>query len=175
MSIENFKNELPDYAKDIKLNLGVVLSEEGSPDLNQKQIMGIALASAYATRNMDVINATADQVAAHLSPEEINGIKVAATIMAMNNIYYRFTHSMDDQSYAALPAKLRMNMMANPGIDKITFELSSLAVSAINGCSKCMNAHATQIEKAGLSKQAIQSAVRIASVMHAAAVASEIR
>lgn len=174
MNLEQFKNALPDYAKDIKLNLSSVLTEAGSQDLSAKQIASIALASAYATRNPELIHAINEQAQTHLTAEELNGTKAAATIMAMNNIYYRFTHSMKDQSYSAMPAKLRMNVMANPGMDKLLFELSSLAVSAINGCGMCMNAHAAQLEKAQISKQAIQSAIRIASVMHAAAVASEI-
>lgn len=174
MNIETLKNELPDYAKDIRLNLGSVLSIEGAPDLSLKQIMSIALASAYATRNASVIHAAQNQASEHLSAEEVNAAKAAATMMAMNNVYYRFTHAMDDQAYNTMPAKLRMNVMANPGVDKLIFELSSLAVSAINGCGKCMNAHAMQLEKAGVSKQAIQSAVRIASVMQATAMGREI-
>ncbi|VVC76629.1 Alkyl hydroperoxide reductase AhpD [Aquicella siphonis] len=175
MNLENLKNELPDFAKDIKLNLSSVLSETGSPDLNQKQIDSIALASAYATRNTDVIAAATAHGSAGLTAEDIYAAKAAATIMAMNNVYYRFTHTMSDPDYAAMPAKLRMNVMATPGMDKILFELNSLAVSAINGCGKCMNAHAEQLEKSGTSKQAIQSAIRIASVIHAAALAREIR
>lgn len=175
MTIESLRNELPDFAKDIKLNLGSVLSEEGAPSLTQRQIISIALASAHAARNDNVINAMTHEAHSHLSPEEINGAKAAAVIMAMNNIYYRFTHTISDQSYAAMPAKLRMNIMADPGMDKIMFELASLAVSAINGCGMCMNAHAAMLEKAGIQKQGIQSAVRIASVIHAAALSMEIR
>jgi alkyl hydroperoxide reductase subunit D len=89
--------------------------------------------------------------------------------MAMNNIYYRFVHLVSDKSFASLPAKLRMNIIANPGIDKLDFELSCLAVSAINGCGMCIDAHAKTLEQAGISKLAIQSAVRIAAVLNAAA------
>lgn len=173
MTIDLIKNALPDYAKDIKLNLSTVLSPEGS-DLNEKQLIGIALAASYAARNRDLIGALQEQAQLHLSNEEINGIKAAATIMAMNNIYYRFTHSMTDNTYSTLPAKLRMNVMMNPGVDKVIFELCSLAVSAINGCSKCMNSHAAQLEKIEVSKLAIQTSIRIASVIYATAIASEI-
>lgn len=174
MNFEQLKNALPDYAKDIKLNLSAVLSEAGSPGLTQKQIMSIALASAYATRNEVVIAAATNEADNLLTPEEIQAAKSAAVIMAMNNIYYRFTHTMTDNSYATMPANLRMNVMANPGCDKISFELSSLAVSAMNGCGKCMNAHVGQLEKANVSKQGIQSAIKIASVMQAAAMAREL-
>lgn len=174
MNLEQLKTDYPDFAKDIKLNLGSILSETGAPGLTQKQIAGAALASAFAARNQDVITAITQFAETELTAEEINGIKAAATIMAMNNIYYRFTHSMADESYAAMPAGLRMTVMANPGIDKISFELAAIAVSVINGCSKCMNAHAAQLEKHGINKQAIQSTVRIASVINAAALAREI-
>lgn len=174
MNLEQLKSALPDYAKDIKLNLGSVLTETGAPGLNQKQILSIALTSAYATRNQEIISCANEQAQEALTPDEINAAKAAAVIMAMNNIYYRFTHAMTDSAYTSMPANLRMNVMANPGSDKISFELGSLAVSAMSGCGKCMNAHASQLEKAGVSKQGIQSAVRIASVIQAAAVAREI-
>ena len=95
-------------------------------------------------------------------------------IMAMNNIYYRFIHLASDKSYTSMPAKLRMNVIANPGIDKSNFELNCLAVSAINGCGMCMDAHAHELNKAGISKLAIQSTVRIAAVVNAVAQAMEI-
>jgi alkyl hydroperoxide reductase subunit D len=93
--------------------------------------------------------------------------------MAMNNVYYRFTHLVGDAEYQTLRAGLRMNAMANPGCDKIDFELCSLAVSAINGCGMCMDSHEKTLRKHGLSAQAIQSAARIAAVIHAAALTLE--
>lgn len=174
MSFEPLKNAMPDYAKDIKLNLGMVLTETGAPGLTQKQIFTIALTAAYATRNEEIISAAYEQAKEVLTENEIQASKAAAVIMAMNNVYYRFTHSVSDQDYASMPANLRMNVMMNPGGDKISFELGSLAVSALNGCGKCMSAHAMQLEKAGVNKQGIQSAVRIASVLNAAALAREI-
>lgn len=174
MNLDTLKNQLPDYAKDIRLNLSTVLSEEGSPDLTKNQITSLALAASYATRNPYLITLMQNQASQILSEVEINAMKTATTLMAMNNIYYRFTHSMQDESYTTMPAKLRMNGMMNHGIDKMMFELASLAVSAINGCGKCMNAHAAQLLEAGASKLAIQSAIRIASVIFAAAIAREI-
>ncbi|HEY3521104.1 MAG TPA: carboxymuconolactone decarboxylase family protein, partial [Rhodanobacteraceae bacterium] len=49
----------------------------------------------------------------------------------------------------------------------------SLAVSAINGCGKCMESHEKTLRKHEVSAQAIQSAVRIAAVIHAVAVTLE--
>ena len=104
-----------------------------------------------------------------LSPEALNAAKAAAAIMAMNNIYYRFTHLVDAPDYKTLPAKLRMNVMAKPGVDKADFELWSLAVSAINGCGMCMDSHEKIVRSAGLTVDAIQAAIRIAAVVHAVA------
>lgn len=174
MSIELLKSKLSDSAKDIKLNLSAVLNEDGTSDLNKKQINLIALASAYSTRNKEVIDSIHAEVSSDLSETEINAAKSAATIMAMNNVYYRFVHLATDKSFSTLPTKLRMNVIGNPGIDKLDFELSCLAVSAINGCGMCIDAHANELTKAGVSKVAIQSAVRIASVLNAAAVGVEI-
>ncbi|MHB1221109.1 MAG: carboxymuconolactone decarboxylase family protein [Gammaproteobacteria bacterium] len=172
--MKNIKNKLADYAKDIKLNLSTVLTEDGAPDLTQKQITMTALASAFASKNRELIDALLADNQEQLSTVEINGVKAAATIMAMNNIFYRFLHLTTDKSYSSLPAKLRMNVMASPGIEKIDFELCSLAVSAINGCGMCIDSHTQMLEKAGASKLGIQSAIRIASVIHAASFALEL-
>lgn len=173
MSLQKLKDSFGEHAKDIKLNLGSVLTEEGAPDLKQNQIYGIALASAYATKNAAVIAAVLHE-AQTLSAEEIHAAKAAVTIMAMNNIYYRFTHLVSDKEIIKLPAKLRMNVIGQPGIAKADFEMMSLAVSAINGCGMCMDAHVHEVSKAGVSKIGIQSAVRIAAVINAAAQAVSI-
>ena len=172
MSIQALKNQLGDYAKDTKLNLGSVLSEEGAPDLKLNQIFGIALASAYSTRNDAVIAAVQEDAASVLSPAEVSAAKSAATIMAMNNVYYRFVHLVGDKEYGKLPAKLRMNVIGAPGIEKVDFELYSLAVSAINGCGMCMDAHVHEVTKAGIGRTGVQSCIRIASVINAAAQAA---
>lgn len=169
MNIESLRNELPDYAKDIKLNLGTILTPEGAAELSQKQIALIALASALATKNEKLIDAINDTANSHLTESELNSAKSATTIMAMNNIYYRFIHLVSDKSFGSLPAKLRMNVIGNPGIHKVDFELSCLAVSAINGCGMCIDAHTHELSQHGVSQLAIQSAIRIASVINATA------
>ncbi len=174
MSIEQLRSNLADHAKDIKLNLSVIFLPENMPDLTIKQIHLVALACAFATKNSNVIEAILTDASDHLSPVEINAAKSAATIMAMNNVYYRFVHLVSDKTYESMPAKLRMNVIGNPGIEKSDFELICLAVSAINGCGMCMDAHVAQLKKANVSKESIQSAVRIAAVINAAAIGNEI-
>ena len=174
MSIETLKNSLPDFAKDIRLNLTSIMTEEGSGDLKQRQIYLIALTVAYALKNRSVIDAIKNEGQELLSDTDIHAAKSAATIMAMNNIYYRFVHLTSDKSFSTMPAKLRMNVIGNPGIEKIDFELSSLAVSAINGCGMCIDAHTHELINAGVTKLAIQSAIRIASVLNAVVMGMEI-
>lgn len=169
MSIKEIRQSLGEYAKDIKINLGNVLDEEGSEGLNDKQIAGIAISCAYATKNEELIKALVNEYKGTFTEAELEAIKGATTIMAMNNIYYRFVHLSSDKEFGKMPAGLRMNIIGNPGIEKVDFELYSLAVSAINGCGMCMDAHVGVVTKAGVSKQGVQSTIKIASVIHATA------
>ncbi len=89
--------------------------------------------------------------------------------MGMNNVYYRFVHFAGQQEYGSLPARLRMNIIGNPGVDKSDFELYSLAVSAINGCELCVKSHEATLRKHDVPKEAVQSAARIAAVVNAVA------
>jgi alkyl hydroperoxide reductase subunit D len=167
MTIEAIRESLPDYAKDLKLNLSSLFSDQA---LNEQQRWGTLLASALASRNGALIAAISAEAAQHLSSAAMGAAKAAAAIMAMNNIYYRFTHLVSDPDYTTMPARLRMNVIANPGVEKADFELWSLAVSAINGCGRCIDAHDQTLRQAGISHAVIQQAVRIASVVHAVAV-----
>jgi len=168
-NLETLREQIPDFVKDIRLNLGNVLTSEGAPDLSLEQIYGVALASAYATRHPEVITAIEGETAGTLSDEQRTAAKAAASIMAMNNVYYRFVHLTHDADISKLPAKLRMNVIGSPGIAKVDFELECLAVSAINGCGMCMEAHMHELVKHGVTKQAVQTSVRIEAVIHAAA------
>ena len=165
MSIETLKNALPDYAKDQKLNLGSLAMD---PTLSAQQLAGTFVASALASRNALVIREIVGEFGPRLSAEALTAAKGAASVMAMNNVYYRFTHLVGGD-YPNLPAKLRMNVMARPGVEKVDFELWSLAVSAINGCGMCMESHEKVVRHGGLSAEQVQTAVRIASVVHAVA------
>ncbi len=168
--IEALKNTIPDYAKDLRLNLSSVAADT---TLTPQQTFGGLLAAAIASRNDAVITAVSADAAAVLTPQAFNAAKTAAAIMAMNNIYYRFVHLASDAEYGTLPARLRMNALANPGVEKVDFELWSLIVSAINGCGMCIDSHEKVLRKAGVSAAQVQQAVRIAAVVHAVAVTLE--
>jgi len=173
MTIEALRSQLPDYAKDLRLNLEGVLSEAGAPGLEPRQARAVALASAIASRHRPLAEAMEAFAAELLAPAEIAGVRAAAAMMAMSNVYYRFTHQVSNREYETLRAGLRMNVMRDPGIDKTSFELCSVAVSAINGCGACMDSHERTLRGHGVTAQGVQSAVRIAAVVHAAAVTLE--
>src|SRR6266851_3092875 len=166
MSIEAPKEKLPEYARDQRLNLAALVMDTL---LSEQQRWGTLVATALASRNPKVIAAIVGEAKEHLSPEALEAAKAAASIMAMNNIYFRFVHMAGDADYKSMPARLRMSVIAQPGVDKSDFELWSLAVSAINGCGACIEAHDHALKHAGVSKEAVQQAVRIASVVHAVA------
>ncbi len=166
MNIQDLSEKIGDFGKDIRLNLQSVSTAEGAAGLNAEQRVGIALSTAYALGHQELIDAVINEYSP--SATVIEASKAAATIMAMNNIYYRFLHLSEDQEFSTMPAKLRMNIIGKPPVAKVDFELMSLAVSAISGCGKCINAHIHEVKKAGISNEGIQSAVRIASVMNAA-------
>lgn len=165
MTIETLKNKIPDYAKDIKLNLSSIVRDE---TLNEQQLWGTLLSSALATKNADVIEAIYAEASEHLSNEAITAAKSAASIMAMNNVYYKFV-GMIGGDYKTMPAKLRMNVIGNPGVDKLDFELWSLAISAINGCQFCVESHEKQVLDGGITKEQVQTTVRVASIVQAVA------
>ena len=166
MALKDFAGTLPDYAKDIRLNVGSLLNETV---LNDQRKYGTLLACAHGSGHKPLVEATEAEVADKLSPEAANAARAAAAVMAMNNVYYRFTHLAGNEEYSKMPAKLRMNGIGAPGIDKIDFELFSLAVSAMNGCGLCIDSHEQVLKKAGVTAEIIQTAVRIAAVMQAVA------
>ena len=170
MSIEALKDLLPEYAKDLKLNLSTLASET---TLSEQQKAGTFIVCALASRHKQTINALFSEFAPKLSAEALTAARAAAAIMGMNNIYYRFTHLASAPDYRTLPAKLRMNVIGKPGVEKVDFELWSLAVSAINGCGMCIDSHEKVLRNGGLSTEQIQTAVRIAAVVHAVSVVLE--
>jgi alkyl hydroperoxide reductase subunit D len=157
-------------AKDIRLNLRLLRE---SQKLTPAQAWGTALASAIASRCAAVTRAVAAEATPHLSPEGARAARVAGTMMGLTNVYYRFLHLVDATEYGQLPAGLRMQSLGNPGVPKVDFELWSLAASAVKGCGSCVASHERHLRQAGVAPEAVQEAVRIASVVHAAATAAD--
>jgi len=170
MSIDALKDALPEHAKDLKLNLS---SLAGEGLLTADQRAGCFLVAAIAAREPRTLAALAAYARAILSPDAFEAARTVAALMAMNNVYYRFAHLVSAPDYKTLPAKLRMNGLARPGAAKADMELWALAVSAVNGCGMCLDAHEKELRKAGLAAEQVQAAARIAATVHAVAVTLE--
>ena len=169
---------LPEEAKDLRLNLQSLLADGA---LSREQRLGTALACAYAVRSPQLARAllaehSAEHSAGHsaehsaehsagLSPAWQSDARAAAALMGMNNVFYRFRHLVGKESYASLPARLRMNRMAAVQTTKLDFELMSLAVSAIGGCGVCVASHERALIEGGLSDAQVLEAVRLAAVV----------
>jgi alkyl hydroperoxide reductase subunit D len=166
--IEAVRSAIPDAAKDIRLNLQSVLQSQA---LTSDQRWGVAVASALASRNARLSAAVIAEARGQVDARVIDDALAAASLMGMNNIYYRFRHLVGKEAYTAKPARLRMNRLAAPATSKLDFELFSLAVSAINACETCIQAHEKTVVEGGLTEDAVHDAVRIAATIYAAATA----
>jgi alkyl hydroperoxide reductase subunit D len=134
----------------------------------------VAIASAVATRNTRLRDAMLHDARAEVSAAVIDDALAAATLMAMNNVYYRFRHMVGKESYSQMPARLRMQRIVKPAASRVDFELFCLAVSAINACEMCIRSHEDVVIKGGLSEEQVHDAIRIAATVNAAAVAIEL-
>ena len=166
MNLETLTESLPQYAKDLKLNLSSVLRQT---ELTTQQVWGTAVAVALATRNAQLIETMTAEADKHLSPAALDAAKAAAAIMGMNNVFYRFQHLTANEKYSTMPARLRMNVLRTHGVDPIDFELWSTAVSAINNCQVCVSSHERVLREKGVTEDKVLAAIRIAAVVSAIA------
>lgn len=170
-NLDQLREQLPDAARDIKINLGNVL-QPGA--LDAAQTWGIALATAYAARNEKLTKAVlADAQAAGVDATYLEDAKAAAILMGMNNVFYRFRHIVGKEQYEQMPARLRMMRLKQVATKQAYFELLCLAVSAVNNCQACVQSHEHIVLEGGMSAEQVFDAVRIASTIHATAVALE--
>ncbi|MFF4524476.1 alkyl hydroperoxide reductase [Streptomyces bluensis] len=167
MSLDSLKSAVPDYAKDLRLNLGSVI---GDSPLPAQRLWGTVLATAIASRSPIVLRELALEAQAHLSAEAYTAAKSAAATMAMSNVFHRTRHLLSDQEYGKLRTGLRMNVIGNPGVDRVDFELWSFAVSAVNACGVCLDSHEHALRRAGVDRETVQEAFKIASVVQAVGV-----
>jgi alkyl hydroperoxide reductase subunit D len=166
VGLDAVKEALPDYARDLKLNLSGLAN--ASP-LSEQQLWGTVAAVAAASVPSPAVGDLDDECRAHLSPEAHSAALGAAAIMAMNNVYYRSKHLLSEAgvtSYDSVPARLRMQVIgSHGGVAKEDFELWCFAVSAANGCGACLVSHERELRQADMSVEQIHEALRIASVV----------
>ncbi|KFF99800.1 carboxymuconolactone decarboxylase family protein [Streptomyces europaeiscabiei] len=167
MSLDTLMSAIPDYAKDLRRNLDSVL---GDSALSAQQLWGTVLATAIASRSAVVLRELAPEARARLSPQAYTAARSAAAVMALSNVFFRTRHLLSDHAYGDLRTGLRMNVIGDPGVDRVDFELWSLAVSAINACGLCLDSHEQALRKAGVGRETVQEAFRIASVVQAVGV-----
>lgn len=170
MPVETLVELVPEYAKDLRLNLTSLFRQT---ELSETQMWGTVAACAMACRNGLLIEELLPEAARHLSAASLEAAKAAAAMMGMNNIYYRFGHLSSNAKYKELPSRLRMNVIRTHGADPVDFELWCLAVSAINGCGVCVDSHERVVREKGLTEEAVLTAVRIASTLHGLATVLE--
>jgi alkyl hydroperoxide reductase subunit D len=163
MQLEQLLETVPEYARDLKLNMGSVLRQA---ELTPQQTWGTAVSCAMACRNPQLLESVLEEAAKHLNEQAMFAARGAAAVMGMNNIFYRFRHLSSNEKYAALPARLRMQIIARHGSDPVDFELWCLAVSAIHGCGTCVDSHEKVLKEKGVGEETILAAVRIASTIH---------
>jgi alkyl hydroperoxide reductase subunit D len=165
MSLDSLIDSLPSSAKDLKLNYSSLV--RNNSELTAQQLWGTVVVSAIATRSATLTAAALAAASSELSSSALEAARSAAAIMGMNNIFYRFHHLSSNPKYSTMPARLRMNGLRGHGVDEVDFELWSLAVSAINGCGKCVDAHEKVVREKGATEELVIAVVRVAAVIHA--------
>lgn len=163
--LEPIKTRIPDFAKDVRLNLdGAILRSSLTP----QDAVGAALAAAFAAKSAELV--AAFKASGVLSPEEEHAALSAAAVMGMTNVYYSYVDMANDADLKTLPAQIRMNAYQNHGgVDKRRFELYALSASAVGKCKFCVASHADVLKQEGMNATALRDIGRIAAVVNAAA------
>ena len=164
MSLDTLIDSLPASAKDLKLNYSSLV--RNNTELTTQQLWGTVAATAIATRSATLTAPALAAAAEQLSAQALEAAKTVAAVMGMNNIFYRFQHLSSNPKYDTMPARLRMNGLRGHGVEEVDFELWALAVSAINGCGKCVDAHEKVLREKGATEERVMAVVRVAAVVH---------
>lgn len=163
--LTSIKNSIPDYAKDIRLNVDSTIARSS---LEGNDAVGVALAAAFAAKSKTIVDLIKNS--GNITPEEINAALTAAALMGMNNVWYPFVEMADDEDLKTQGAQLRMNAYAtNGGLDKRRFEMYALAASIVGKCHFCVKSHYDLLKKEGMSTTQLRDVGRIAAVINAAA------
>lgn len=170
MLMNELKDQIPDFARDVRTNLAAMLADKTLPP---KCKCGLLLAVAIATRNHKVISAMECEARSVMTPDAIAAVKSAAFLIAMNNVYNRFVRLASNPEYRKMPARLRQDLIDSSNVDRGDLELWSLAISAINGCDALIDEHETALQQEWFSPTEIQTAVRFAAIMQSVAISIE--
>ncbi len=153
------------YLRDLKLNFNSTLTSEF---LSEKECGLLGLSVAVNNKDSILIDFYKNYALKfEASADEIAEAVACASLLASNNVFYRFRHFTQKEKYTQIPARIRMQIMMKPVGTKEFFELMSLVISAVNGCEMCVNAHEDSLIKLGAKEERIFDAVRIASIVTA--------
>lgn len=162
-TLQNLGTAESKYLRDLKLNVKTVLTSEY---LSPKETHLLAIAVTTNNNKEILTNSFVAKVKEHGATEaEIADAQACASLLAANNVLYRFRHFVEKETYNNAPARMRMNIMMNPVLGKEFFELVSLAVSAVNGCEMCVKSHEQSVLGHGGTEQRIWDSIRIASII----------
>lgn len=163
--IAEVKALVPDYAKDVRINVDGVL---GRSSLPANEAAAVALAAAYAARAPRLVAIVRNSDA--LPEAEKNAALIAAALMGMNNVWYPYVEMTGDAELKSQPAQLRMQAYAtHAGVDKRLFELYALSASIVGKCEFCVQSHYALLKQGGMSVEQLRDVGRIAAVIAAAA------
>lgn len=161
--LNSIKELIPNYAKDIRLNLDGVIARSS---LAPEDALGVALAAAFAAGSPKLVEA----LRANTPAAEANAALTAAALMGMNTVWYPYVEMADDDDLKGMRAELRMNAYASSGgVEKKKFEAYALSASIIGKCHFCVKSHHDLLKKEGLTTQQLRDIGRIAAVVNAAA------
>jgi alkyl hydroperoxide reductase subunit D len=167
--LKTITDRIPDHAKDVRLNIGSVLSRSS---LEPEAALGVALAAAYAAKCKPIVDAI--RGSGQMSEAELNGAVSAAALMGMNNVWYPYVEMTENADLKSQPAGLRMNAYASHGgVDKRRFEMYALAASIIGKCHFCVKSHYENLVAEGMSTTQLRDVGRIAAVINAVALTIE--
>ncbi|HTS22068.1 MAG TPA: carboxymuconolactone decarboxylase family protein [Casimicrobiaceae bacterium] len=165
MQLQTIKDRIPDYAKDLRLNLDAVLQRSSLPPA---QATGAALAAASAARAPALVSALRDE--SSIEPAHARAALTAAALMGMNNAWYPFVEMAADPDLKTMRPELRMNAYATyGGVDRASFELYALAASIVGKCEFCVAAHSRLLRESGYTAQQLRDVGRIAAVVNGVA------
>ena len=165
-SLSLLENGESRYVRDLELNFASTLTSE---HLSTKECGLLGLSVAVNNNNLPLTNFYTNYATEQgATAEEIAEAAACASLLASNNVFYRFRHFTQKEKYGQIPARIRMQIMMKPVTGKEFFELMSLTISAVNGCEMCVNAHEDSLIKMGTTEERIFDAVRIASLVTSA-------
>jgi alkyl hydroperoxide reductase subunit D len=163
MDLQTIKDRIPDYAKDLRLNLDAVISRSS---LTPSLARGAAIAAAFAAKSPALVDALRDD--SIIDPVHERAALTAAALMGMNNVWYPFVEMAGDPELKTVRAELRMNAYANHGgVDRASFELYALAASIVGKCEFCVGSHYKLLRESGYTTQQLRDVGRIAAVVNA--------